>query len=84
MRRPATYCALLAAVTAAGTGCGSWSRVGAGEPKGTSEESITQLFNAEAYYRKLGRLAAGQPLPFVGSVAFAAGPADTTHAIVGL
>jgi GWxTD domain-containing protein len=84
MRRPALYSALFAASLAAGTGCGSWKRVGSGEPGGTSEESITQLFNAEAYYRKLGRLATGQPLPFVGSVAFAAGSGDSTLAIVGL
>jgi GWxTD domain-containing protein len=84
MRRPALYSALFAASLAAGTGCGSWKRVGSGEPGGTSEESITQLFNAEAYYRKLGRLATGQPLPFVGSIAFAAGSGDSTLAIVGL
>ena len=84
MRRPALYSALFAASLAAGTGCGSWKRVGSGEPGGTSEESITQLFNAEAYYRKLGRLATGQPLPFVGSIAFTAGSGDSTLAIVGL
>jgi GWxTD domain-containing protein len=83
MRRPATYLALLVPVIAA-SACGSWKRVGTAEPKGTSESSLTQLFDAEAYYRKLGRLAAGQPLPFVGSVAFAAGEGDSTLTIVAL
>lgn len=84
MRRPIQYPALLIASLAATTGCGSWTRVGAGEQPATAESNITALFNAEAYYRKLGRLAAGAPLPFVGSIAFAGGPSDTTLAVVAL
>jgi len=37
-----------------------------------------------AVYRGMGRLAAGAPLPFVGTVAFAAGPGDSVKAILGL
>src|SRR5882724_360378 len=32
----------------------------------------------------MGRLAAGEPLPFVGTVAFAAAPADSVVALLGL
>ncbi len=35
-------------------------------------------------YRQIGRLAAGDPLPFVGTVVFAAGSGDTALAILGL
>lgn len=35
-------------------------------------------------YRGVGRLAAGDPLPFVGTLAFAAGPGDTALALLGL
>src|SRR4051794_22461364 len=64
MRRLALV--LLAAGVA---GCGRWSRVGgSSEPKPT--EGMTQFFNAEHFYQKLGRLAAGDPLPFIGNVAF--------------
>src|SRR5690606_28995899 len=64
--------------------CGSWQRVGNGEGAPSSSETLTRLFNVQAYYRSLGRLAAGDPLPFVGSIAFARGPADSTIVILGL
>lgn len=35
-------------------------------------------------YRGVGRLAAGDPLPFVGTLAFAAGAGDTALALLGL
>ncbi|MDQ3138822.1 MAG: GWxTD domain-containing protein [Gemmatimonadota bacterium] len=72
--------AVLCAVT---LGCGSWSRVGSGgEP--TPTESFTRVLNSTQFYQRLGRLAAGDPLPFVGTVAFAAGPADSVIGILGL
>ena len=83
MRRPASYLALQLLALSTVAGCGSWKRVGAGERAATAE-TLTQIFDTEAYYRRLGRLAAGQPLPFIGSVAFAAGNADTSLTIVGL
>jgi len=83
MRRPASYLALQVLALSSVAGCGSWKRVGAGERAATAE-TLTQIFDTEAYYRRLGRLAAGQPLPFIGSVAFAAGNADTSLTIVGL
>lgn len=71
-------------IVAAATACGSWSRVGEEERPGSSSETLTRLFDVQAYYQSLGRLAAGEPLPFVGSLAFARGPADTTVVVLGL
>jgi GWxTD domain-containing protein len=48
------------------------------------EETLTSLFDMPAVYRTMGRLAVGQPLPFVGTMAFAAGPGDSVKAILGL
>ena len=72
-----------AALCAASVGCGSWSRVGSGDQP-TPSESLTRVLNTTQYYQRLGRLAAGDPLPFVGTVAFAAGPADSVIGILGL
>ncbi len=70
-------------LAASATGCGSWKRVGTDEqPKPT--ETLTRLLNTTQFYQRLGRLAAGDPMPFVGTVAFAAGPADSVIAIIGL
>jgi GWxTD domain-containing protein len=75
---------VIAAIFAgAAFGCGSWKRVGTQEQPKPSD-SFTRLFNTTAYYQRLGRLAAGDPLPFVGTVAFAAGPVDSVIAVLGL
>jgi GWxTD domain-containing protein len=63
--------------------CGSWRRVGTQDTPAPADQ-LTQLVNVPNYYQRLGRLAAGAPLPFVGTVAFAAGPADSVITIVGL
>ena len=75
---------VISAVCCAATvGCGSWSRVGSGgEP--TPSESLTRVLNSTQFYQRLGRLAAAEPLPFVGTVAFAAGPADSVIGVLGL
>jgi GWxTD domain-containing protein len=74
---------LVAALVASAVGCGSWKRVGSDEqPKPT--ETLTRLLNTTQFYQRLGRLAAGDPMPFVGTVAFAAGPADSVIAVLGL
>ncbi len=79
MRRLLSSVVLLGALA----GCGSWKRVGTqGQP--APSETLTRMFNTTQFYQKLGRLAAGDPLPFVGTVAFAAGSADSVIAIVGL
>jgi GWxTD domain-containing protein len=74
---------LMTALVASAVGCGSWKRVGSDEqPKPT--ETLTRLLNTQQFYQRLGRLAAGDPMPFVGTVAFAAGPADSVIAVIGL
>ena len=66
-------------------GCGSqWKRVGSEEPEVTAEESLTDVFNPNNAFEQMGRLTAPEPLPFVGHVAFADGPADSVIAVVGL
>lgn len=72
-----------AVLCAASFGCGNWARVGSGDQPSPSE-SLTRVLNTTQYYQRLGRLAAGDPLPFVGTVAFAAAPADSVIGILGL
>ncbi len=67
----------------AALGCGNWKRVGT-QSQPAPSETLTRIFNSTQFYQKLGRLAAAEPLPFVGTVAFAAGPADSVIAIIGL
>lgn len=64
-------------------GCGNWQRVGSNRQP-SPEQTLTQLFDMPAVYHRLGRLAAGAPLPFVGTVSFAAAPGDSVKAVVGL
>ena len=72
--------ALLAGVV---LGCGNWKRVG-DEARPAPGESLTRIFNTTQFYQRLGRLAAADPLPFVGTVAFAGGPGDSVIAVLGL
>ncbi|HEY7612945.1 MAG TPA: GWxTD domain-containing protein [Gemmatimonadales bacterium] len=82
MRRLVLMAATVLA-TGAVIGCGSWKRVGSEEqPRPT--ETLTRLLNTTQFYQRLGRLAAAEPMPFVGTVAFAAGPADSVIAVLGL
>jgi GWxTD domain-containing protein len=70
-------------LAAAALHCGSWRRVGTQDSPAPADQ-LTQLVNAPAYYQRLGRLAAGDPMPFVGTVAFAAGPGDSVITVLGL
>jgi GWxTD domain-containing protein len=70
-------------IAASAIGCGSWKRVGSDEQPRPSE-TLTRLLNTTEFYQRLGRLAAADPMPFVGTVAFAAGPADSVIAVLGL
>jgi GWxTD domain-containing protein len=63
--------------------CGSWRRVGTQDGPAPADQ-LSQLTNVPGYYQRLGRLAAGEPLPFVGTVAFAAGAGDSVITIIGL
>jgi GWxTD domain-containing protein len=65
------------------TACSSWQRMGK-DSAPTPEESLTSLIDMPAVYRSMGRIAAGPPLPFVGTMVFAAGPGDSVKAILGL
>ena len=78
MRRLVTSVVLVAIL-----GCGSWSRVGS-EREPRPSETLTRVLNSTQFYQRLGRLAADQPLPFVGNVAFAAGPADSVIGVFAL
>src|SRR5919106_1240178 len=68
---------------AAALGCGSWKRVGSRDGPAPADQ-LTQLVNVSSFYQRLGRLAAAEPLPFVGTVAFAAGPVDSVITALGL
>jgi GWxTD domain-containing protein len=70
-------------LSAVALGCGSWRRVGTKDGPAPADQ-LTQLVNVPAYYQRLGRLAAGEPLPFVGTVAFAAGPGDSVITLLGV
>ncbi len=77
-RRP-TLLTLLAAATM--SACGSWQRVGE-TPGPTTEREVTQMFDANGLYARLGRLVSSQDVPYIGSVACVPGPHDSTMAIV--
>ncbi|HET6795973.1 MAG TPA: GWxTD domain-containing protein [Gemmatimonadales bacterium] len=74
---------LVLTMLGAAMGCGSWKRVGSKDAPAPADQ-FTQLINTSAVYQRLGRLAAGDPLPFVGTVAFVAGPADSVITVLGL
>src|SRR3954466_2026548 len=76
---------LLAVVLLAGfaLGCGSWKRVGTKDAPAPAHQ-LTKLVNVRALSQTRGGWAAGDPLPFVGSVAFGAGPADSVITVLGL
>jgi GWxTD domain-containing protein len=66
-------------------GCGSqWTRRGSDTPGETPEESLADVFNPNTAYQEMGRLTAPEPLPFIGDVVFADGPADSVIAVVAL
>jgi GWxTD domain-containing protein len=67
----------------AALGCGNWKRVGTQSAPAPSDQ-LSALLNTTQFYQRLGRLAAGDPLPFVGTVAFAGAPADSVIAVLGL
>jgi GWxTD domain-containing protein len=64
-------------------GCGSWGRPGK-NPEPSQGETLTQILDLNAVYRRLGRLTAGAPVPFVADLAFFGGPGDSTVTVVGI
>lgn len=55
-----------------------------GPPPPSADQTLTEIFNLPAVYTRMGRLASGPPIPFVGSVAFLGGRGDSTMVQVGL
>jgi GWxTD domain-containing protein len=70
-------------LSAATLHCGSWKRVGTRDAPAPADQ-LSHVVNVSSFYQKLGRLAAGDPLPFIGTVAFAAGPGDSVITLIGL
>ncbi len=66
-------------------GCGSqWKRVGTEDPRPTAEQNLTDVFNPTNTFQGMGRLTAPEPIPFVGHMAFADGPADSVIGILAI
>jgi GWxTD domain-containing protein len=76
---------LLVAVLLAGAAlhCGGWKGAGPKDAPAPADQP-SKLVDVSAFYQRLGRLAAAGPLPFVGTVAFVAGPADSVITVLGL
>lgn len=64
-------------------GCGSWQRVGTQQAP-TPTENLTGIIDLDATYRRMGRLTAGAPLPFVASLSYLGGSGDSTVAIIAI
>ncbi len=65
--------------------CGGSPQVADGRPEPTSaEQTLTDLFNLTQLYQRMGRLAGGNPLPFVGSFGYFAGRGDSTIALLSV
>jgi GWxTD domain-containing protein len=75
--------ALIASLAPAVIGCGNWQRIGE-KPGASTEREVTQMFDANALFARMGRLVSTQNIPYVGSVAFVPGPHDSTVAIVAI
>ena len=80
VRRPVAGSLLALAVLAA---CAPGAPSGA--PKQPSpEQGVNQMFNIQALFQRLGHLAAGPPLPFVGSVDIAGATGDSVTVVVSV
>jgi len=74
---------LLAVGAAAGCGGGAGRGSGSRTPA-PAPDDVPAPASTTTIYRGVGRLAAADPLPFVGTLAFAAGPGDTVLVLLGL
>lgn len=75
--------ALPLAVLASTAACGSWTRVGT-DTSPTPAQSVTSMLDATGMFRKIGRLAATGPIPFVGNVALLPAGGDSVLAVLAL
>lgn len=58
---------------------------GGGTPQpATAEETLSEIFNLTGLYQRLGRIAAGPPVPFVGQFTFFAGRGDSSVVLLAL
>lgn len=64
--------------------CSSGRSNGPGAPSTMTDQTLSELFSLTSVYQRLGRLAAGGQVPFVGTVATLAGPGDSTLVDIGL
>ncbi len=77
-------CVIPAVLLLFSSGCGQWQRVGM-ETAPDPSVVVPRLFDPLTTYRGMGMLVSGDPLPFVASVKFLAGPtADSTFAVFGV
>jgi GWxTD domain-containing protein len=73
----------VAALGCAGSRASSAAGSDAARPSPSQDDSPV-AGPGTAFYRRIGRLASGDPLPFVGTVAFAGGAGDTVLSILAL
>lgn len=53
-------------------------------PPPNADQTLTEIFNLPAVYNRMGRIASGPPIPFVGSVSYLGGRGDSTMVHVAL
>lgn len=82
--RPISGPAVLLLLLAACGGASARSGPPGATPGTAGSTTLTQLLGTESYFQKLGRLAAGDPLPFVGTIGAVRGPGDSTYAVLAL
>lgn len=83
-RNSPTGAAAFAILVLGATSCTSWQRVSSGDRGPGADQGLLQLFDPAGTYRQLGRMVGAGTVPFVGSVAYVAGPGSSTRAIVGV
>lgn len=64
--------------------CGGGQSTRPGRVTPTVDQTLQELFNLTAAYQRIGRLAGGDPVRFVGNVAYLGGRNDSTVAQVGV
>jgi len=74
---------VLASLAILTTACGSWTRAGTQDEPAPSQ-SLTSVLDEAAVFRRIGRMAGGAPVPFIGAVALLPGPADSVLAVLAL
>jgi GWxTD domain-containing protein len=65
------------------SGCGSWTRVGT-ETQPTPSQTLTSVLDENAVFRRIGRLAVGGQVPFIGNVALLPAGGDSVLALLAL